>query len=215
MEETTIAAGEEILAVAAMQNLPAPSGSVDNTQPFDYDRERLFSSVSSLHSALSNRQNNADTFRRLFITLDGLEKKGLGSGTVYVHVRKVEASALPVVRGISSWLSSGLLVHVPVYYQVLQREVSIEALRFCKERGILQFFPIALRLIEKFFSPVNQVSFEIEEDPETEEEWLAINITVSGEVSQILDKYDQYTDSWISAVPWPERVLFRLSYNIL
>jgi hypothetical protein len=55
----------------------------------------------------------------------------------------------------------------------------------------------------------------VEEDPETGERWLLIAITVYGEVGEILEQYERYTEQWIAAVPWPERDKIRLSFNII
>ena len=45
---------------------------------------------------------------------------------------------------------------------------------------------------------------EIEEDPETGEEWLSINVTVAGIIEEVLASYEQYTRQLISRVPWPQ-----------
>lgn len=54
-----------------------------------------------------------------------------------------------------------------------------------------------------------------EEDPETGERWLLIAVTVFGEVGEILEQYERYTEQWVDAVSWPERDKIRLSFNII
>ena len=59
------------------------------------------------------------------------------------------------------------------------------------------------------------INFSLENDPEIDEEWITLNVTVEGEIEEILDKYDKYTDNFVYEIPWPERDRIRFSYNII
>jgi len=86
---------------------------------------------------------------------------------------------------------------------------------FCMKEGILNYVPVATDIIEQSFQQIDKIGMAVEEDPETGEGWLLIAITVYGEVGEILEQYERYTEKWVDAVPWPERDKIRLSFNII
>jgi hypothetical protein len=85
---------------------------------------------------------------------------------------------------------------------------------FCARLGILEYLAVAVDLARKCFPLVGEPCVHPEQDPETGEEWLILDIRVRGEIDEVLDSYDLYTDLWISSVPWPEGEKIRLSYHI-
>ncbi|HKZ18010.1 MAG TPA: hypothetical protein VJ161_11185, partial [Geobacteraceae bacterium] len=93
--------------------------------------------------------------------------------------------------------------------------LSREEKEFCNRNGILQYIPVASELIKRHFSNIQRIDSEILHDPDTEEQWLVINVQVKGEIEDILNMYDQYTGEWVSSVPWPEREKICLSYIII
>jgi tetratricopeptide (TPR) repeat protein len=70
----------------------------------------------------------------------------------------------------------------------------------------------AIKLINDCFEGSTVKNLKIGHDPETDEEWLIVQCRVRGNIKDILNSYDRYTDMWISSVPWPEREKIRLSY---
>jgi len=95
-------------------------------------------------------------------------------------------------------------------------QIPSQALYFCFQQQILQYLPIILDIIEESFSiPINEVKADPEKDPETGEEWLDFKIRIKGEVEEVLDKYDKYTESLVSLLPGSARYKMRLSYNII
>lgn len=97
----------------------------------------------------------------------------------------------------------------------IQPEVSLEVRRFCAKHGIEQYLSSTIELVKSCFEDIRELYLEIEEDPETGEEWLSINVTVAGTIEEVLASYEQYTSRLLSRVPWPQRSKFRLSYNIV
>ena len=79
----------------------------------------------------------------------------------------------------------------------------------------MPYLPIAIDLIEACFSSIQELHLQPEQDPETGEEWLVLDVTIQEDEEKALDAYNRYIDHWISAVPWPERNKIRLSYNII
>lgn len=98
----------------------------------------------------------------------------------------------------------------------VKEQISGEVLSFCSNTGILNYLYKAIDIAEKCFdTTIKKRKTELEQDPETGEKWIAINITIEGEVEDFLTKYDDYISNWVSATPWPERDKIRLSYNIV
>lgn len=86
---------------------------------------------------------------------------------------------------------------------------------FCSEHNLFDALRISIELVRKCFPSVDLAYVRHEYDPETEEEWLAVDISVESEIEDVLDRYDIYTRLWISLVPWASREKIRLSYDIL
>lgn len=102
-----------------------------------------------------------------------------------------------------------------VVSEIPDLQLSSEASAFCKRKGILQYIPVAVDLIRTSFHLTGGIETELEIDPETEEEWLSIEISVQGKVEEVIKNYEQYISGWVSSVPWPQRHKIRLSYNVL
>ncbi len=82
------------------------------------------------------------------------------------------------------------------------------------QKGLRQYLQTAFDIIYQSFPLIRELRLLQEQDPETDEKWLLIDITVDGEMEEILDSYDDYVRKWVSSVPSSVRENIRLSYNI-
>ena len=73
----------------------------------------------------------------------------------------------------------------------------------------------AISLANKHFTDVQTIDVRWEQDPEAGENWIAVEVTTKDEVDEVLEKYDNYTNEWVSLVPWNKRERIRLSYDII
>lgn len=73
----------------------------------------------------------------------------------------------------------------------------------------------ALRLAQKSFSGLDGIAVTAETDPETDEEWVAVSVKVTGNIKDVLDMYDTYTRQFVESVPWPARDKIRLVYDLI
>jgi hypothetical protein len=94
-------------------------------------------------------------------------------------------------------------------------QITPEIIEFCSRERITSYLPSAINSIERNFPTTSELKIEVEQDPETDEEWLVLNVTTRGEVDEVLNHYDKYINYWVSTVPWPERQKIRLLYNII
>ena len=83
------------------------------------------------------------------------------------------------------------------------------------QKDLSQFLHRAFDIIYQSFPFVRDVRLLQEQDSETDEEWILIDITVDGEIEEILDSYDDYVKKWVSTAPSSVRENISLSYNIL
>ena len=85
---------------------------------------------------------------------------------------------------------------------------------FCSQKGISEYLKTTLNIINESFPPVRELRLLKEQDPETEEQWLSIDITVDGSIEDILEGYDHYVDQWVASAPESVRENIRLSYSV-
>jgi len=98
--------------------------------------------------------------------------------------------------------------------RIVDIKLSRDEKEFCKHHGVLQYISVALGIIKRSFSNIRTIYTELLQDPDTDEQWLVVNVEVKGEIEDILDMYDKYTGEWVSRVPWPERGKISLSYIV-
>jgi len=103
----------------------------------------------------------------------------------------------------------------PIHLEKLS-QIPSEVLYFCFQQQILRYVPVAIDVIERSFSTtITELRMVPERDSETGEEWLELRIRIKGEVKEVLDNYDKYTDYLVSSLPWSARYKMRLSYKIV
>lgn len=93
--------------------------------------------------------------------------------------------------------------------------LSDDVLSFCSRWQVFNHFQRALRLAQHSFPALKNIDVEIENDPESEDEWLVIVVQVHGDIGKILDMYDTYTRKFVQAVPWPALDRIRLIYDFV
>lgn len=112
----------------------------------------------------------------------------------------------------SSLTSSNLII---IHSAHSPTQLSNNLYDFCIRHDLSFYLSVALGLIRNSFPALKRLSLQLELDPDTTEEWILIDFDVEGEVHDILDAYDRYTDQWVKAAPWPQRDKIRTSFNIL
>ena len=90
-----------------------------------------------------------------------------------------------------------------------------EVILFCAERTLIKYLGLAEKLIKENFPTVRKISFSVEDDPETIEEWVIADIEVYGEIDQVIAWENEFVKEWVVTVPCPERNMIRLSCDII
>ena len=107
------------------------------------------------------------------------------------------------------------LREIPATHLKRLSQIPSKVLYFCYQKRILRHVPVALEIIENSFSRITELQMDLEEDLETGEEWFELKLSIKGEVDEVLEEYDKYTDLLVSSIPSSARYYMRLSYNIV
>ena len=117
----------------------------------------------------------------------------------------------------ANWLSLslGAAGSIPLEYAIFGADIGSDVLRFGLREGLLEALGQALELAQLCFPSVLSRAVDLDQDPDTGDEWLTVRIGVQGGKRQVLDSYRQYTRQWVAALPWPTRGKVRLTYALV
>ena len=89
---------------------------------------------------------------------------------------------------------------------------AIEA--FCIEKGIAEWYSKIPGLLESYFPNLEGREFSLQEDDESEDVFVEVLFSVSGDPEEINDFYDIFLDTWVEEVPAEARAHFQLLLDI-
>lgn len=90
-----------------------------------------------------------------------------------------------------------------------------QAREFCEKHDLEAAICLARDLIRSSFQNADNLNLQTESDPETGEEWIVIDFTVTGDITQILKEHEQFTRQWTTSAPPDKKGLVRIEFNIL
>jgi hypothetical protein len=93
--------------------------------------------------------------------------------------------------------------------------LSDEVQTLCERYRLSSYLQRALRLARQTFLSLKSIEVTAQNDPETDDEWVAIVVQIHGEVRTVLDMYDDYTTKLVDSIPWPARDKIRLIYDLI
>ena len=93
------------------------------------------------------------------------------------------------------------------------KEIPEDVLAFCQRESLLEYTRFAMELVKEHFR-AHSVDVCLQNDLDTDDQWIILNVQVRDSVEDILRQYDSYIDDWVAAVPWPAVDQIRLSYDI-
>lgn len=92
-------------------------------------------------------------------------------------------------------------------------QLSPEVLHFCEAHHILPQLETAMRIAGESFTAARALEISIEEDPETGEAAVVIDVTVSATVDEALAQKSIYTRRWVESAAADARERIRLLIN--
>ena len=93
------------------------------------------------------------------------------------------------------------------------RQLPREVEEFCMQHGLLYYLSLALTAAARTF-PTSQPSARLEADPDSDDQWVTIDVLATGDTAEVLDAEDRFTSELTAQVPWPQRDKIRLAYDI-
>ncbi len=93
--------------------------------------------------------------------------------------------------------------------------VTPDVAEFSASRGLGPTIELAIRLARECFSPVQRLSTEMDNDPETGEEGVAVVVGVSMPVEQVLRCQSAFSRQWAESVVPDVRHLVRIMFHVI
>jgi hypothetical protein len=90
-----------------------------------------------------------------------------------------------------------------------------EVRRLAGTSELLAFVKRAVELAGREFPAGSRVSLQVEQDPESVAQWLAVDVAVKKGATGILDCYDRFTAQWIAEAPADARRLVCLTFRFV
>ncbi len=90
---------------------------------------------------------------------------------------------------------------------------AIEA--FCIKKGIAEWYSKIPGLLESYFPTLEGREFSLQEDDESEDVFVEVLFSVSGDPEEINDFYDIFLDTWVEEIPAEARAHFQLLLDIV
>ena len=210
-----------LLPSLLLQNTPVPSEDSRNTLTRDYDQKRFYRQPMkgssgqgdvSAHIILTRGR----AYDQLRVRLNELNLQYTVGHEVRYTVR-YEPMTECVADALINWISTSSLEWntASIEFKFHKADISHDLLRFCFKHGVVRYLLVTLDIVDQFFPQIEELSMSQEQDPEMGDEWITIDISIRGEIDEVLEKYNKYTDQFITSIPWPERSKIRLSYNVI
>src|SRR5437879_3594457 len=88
-----------------------------------------------------------------------------------------------------------------------------EAIEFCERHGISSYVEEARTLVEECFPSRKALRLRLDEDPEENGQWIAIEVTIEQDADDFLEAYNRCISLWVKRIPTEALTIIRLSYN--
>jgi hypothetical protein len=85
-----------------------------------------------------------------------------------------------------------------------------DVLELCVRRGNLDHLQTAVRLASEHFKFIINVAFRVQIDPDSDEQRTIIDLTIDGEIDEVLASQRAFYRAWAQAVPPSQRDAIRL-----
>ena len=124
------------------------------------------------------------------------------------------AEVLAAEKDIVAVFSSPADLDSPTIHRFDFDEIdAIEA--FCVEKGIAEWYSKIPELLESHFPNLEGREFRLQEDDESEDVFVEVLFSTTGDLKEINDYYDIFLDTWVKEVPAEARAYFQLLLDIV
>jgi len=201
-----------------LAGFPRPSGNSKTAETWSYDQNQFYQTYpisDKTTQLLEQEKKQQDIVKQLW---DYMKEIFEYESTEFSTSKIVFDNRVTLIKKvIQPWLTRKLPSKHAITFESKagEPEFTYRVLSFCYHQSILKYLSTAIDIIESCFPTILELFPEVEEDPETDEKWVNLDINVQGEVDEILENYNRYISLFISKVPLPKRDKIRLTYNII
>ena len=96
--------------------------------------------------------------------------------------------------------------------KIQESEIPPEVQQFCIANNLSGALDSAQKFVKRCFSGIQALKLRLVVDPEDDEKWIEINITVP-DTDNFLTEYNNYTRLLVAEIPWPERNMLRFNFS--
>lgn len=96
--------------------------------------------------------------------------------------------------------------------KIRKAEPPPEVQQFCIEHNLSEALDLAQVFVKRCFSGIRAIKLRLVVDPEDDEKWIEINITVP-DTTVFLTEYNNYTRLLVAEIPWPKRNMLRFNFS--
>ncbi len=86
---------------------------------------------------------------------------------------------------------------------------------FCVRLDILDEAQVVVDLVSQCFPNHQSLTLYPSGNPETDEQWLVVEVSLREEVPEVLRQYDAFTEAKLAAIPNRKHDRIRLSYHVI
>jgi len=97
---------------------------------------------------------------------------------------------------------------------VLDQHLPADVLAFCRQHNLLDFVDEAVRLVENSFSPAAAPAIVLDEDYETGEKRVVIEVVTEKTADEAVEQYDAYVRQWVAFATPDARSRVSLSLDV-
>lgn len=88
-----------------------------------------------------------------------------------------------------------------------------DAEAFCRRHELAGPLGLALELIAEIFDPPRKPGLVLEENPETGEEYLVLEVPVTGEPKEVAARDWDFARRWTQAIEYPRNRLIHIAFD--
>jgi hypothetical protein len=108
-----------------------------------------------------------------------------------------------------------MLAEPSVQAELIDLTVPADVLDLCARRGNLAHLRTAIRLAFEHFRSIRNVEIRVQLDPDSDEQRVIVDLTLDGEIEEVVASQHAYHRAWAQAVPPSQQDAVRLLYAFI
>ena len=116
---------------------------------------------------------------------------------------------------MAKWCTTAIAVHLNKKMRQTIEATIDDIETFCQEKSIAEWYSKIPGLLESHFPNLEGIEFSLQEDDESEDVFVQVLFSVSGNPEEISEYYDMFLGTWVEKVPAEVRAYFQILLDIV